>query len=73
MDVLTKRIVDLTKGKSENGKNEKGKSEKRLIGESFDWDEESVSSKDEGITKIRSFMAIAEDEPYVGKTDARSG
>ncbi|GJT83577.1 hypothetical protein Tco_1057919 [Tanacetum coccineum] len=73
MAVLTKRIDDLTKGKSEKGKNEKGKSEKGLIAESFDWDEESVSSEDEGTTRIRAFMAIAEDEPSIGKADARSG
>ncbi|GJV60222.1 hypothetical protein Tco_1466322 [Tanacetum coccineum] len=73
MAILTKRIDDLTKGKSEKGKNEKGKSEKGLIAESFDWDEESVSSKDEGTTRIRAFMAIAEDEPSIGKADARSG
>nr|GEX01930.1 retrovirus-related Pol polyprotein from transposon TNT 1-94 [Tanacetum cinerariifolium] len=59
--------------KSKKGKNEKGKSEKGLITESFDWDEESVSSKDEGATWIRAFMAIAKDEPSVGKADARYG
>ncbi|GJX86158.1 retrovirus-related pol polyprotein from transposon TNT 1-94 [Tanacetum coccineum] len=73
MAVLTKRIDDMTKGKSEKGKKEKEKSEKGLIAESFDWDDESVSSDDEGSTKIRAFMAIAEDEPSVGKADARSG
>ncbi|GKA67851.1 retrovirus-related pol polyprotein from transposon TNT 1-94 [Tanacetum coccineum] len=73
MTVLTKRIDDLTKGKSKKGKNEKGSSEKGLIAESFDWDEESVSSKDKWTTKIRAFMAIAEDEPSVGKADARYG
>ncbi|GJT21638.1 retrovirus-related pol polyprotein from transposon TNT 1-94 [Tanacetum coccineum] len=73
MTVLTKRIDDLTKGKSEKGKNEKGKSDKGLIAESFNWDEESVSSEDEGTTKIKAFMAIAEDEPFVGKANARSG
>ncbi|GJV55930.1 hypothetical protein Tco_1456935 [Tanacetum coccineum] len=73
MVVLTKRIDDLTKGKSEKGKNEKGKGEKGLIAKSFNLDEESVSSEDEGTTKIRAFMAIAKDEPYVGKADARSG
>ncbi|GJZ62277.1 retrovirus-related pol polyprotein from transposon TNT 1-94 [Tanacetum coccineum] len=73
MVVLNKRIDDLTKGKSEKGKNEKGKSEKGLIAESFDWDEESVSSEDEGTTKIRAFMEIAEDELSIGKADARSG
>ncbi|GKE88347.1 hypothetical protein Tco_1565822, partial [Tanacetum coccineum] len=39
MTVLTKRIDDLTKGKSKKGKNEKGKSDKGLIDELFDWDE----------------------------------
>ncbi|GKD50368.1 retrovirus-related pol polyprotein from transposon TNT 1-94, partial [Tanacetum coccineum] len=64
---------DLTRGKSEKGKNEKGKSEKGLIAESFDWDEESMSSEDEGTTRISAFIAIAEDEPLVGKADARYG
>ncbi|GJS55875.1 retrovirus-related pol polyprotein from transposon TNT 1-94 [Tanacetum coccineum] len=67
------KINDLTKGKSEKGKSDKEKSEKGLIAESFDWDEESVSSEDEGTTRITAFMAIAEDEPYVGKANARSG
>ncbi|GKE05354.1 hypothetical protein Tco_1397372 [Tanacetum coccineum] len=58
--------------KGEKGKNQKRKSEKGLIAELFDWDDEHVSSEDEGITKIRAFMAIAEDEPSVGKADARS-
>ncbi|GKA20529.1 putative RNA-directed DNA polymerase [Tanacetum coccineum] len=53
MVVLTKRIDDMTKEKSEKGKKEK---------------EKNV----EGSTKIRAFMAIAEDEPLVGKADARS-
>ncbi|GKC86188.1 hypothetical protein Tco_1141905, partial [Tanacetum coccineum] len=61
--------------RSERGKSEsdKGKSEKGLIVESFDWDEESVSLEDEGTTRIRAFMAIAEDERSVRKADARSG
>ncbi|GJV86461.1 retrovirus-related pol polyprotein from transposon TNT 1-94 [Tanacetum coccineum] len=41
------------------GKNEKGKGDK--------------GKKDEGTTKFKAFMAIAEDEPSVGKGDARSG
>nr|GEV16012.1 hypothetical protein [Tanacetum cinerariifolium] len=49
----------------------KGKSEKRLVAESYDWDE-AVSSKDEGITRVKAFMAIAEDELSVENTDARS-
>ncbi|GJS50923.1 retrovirus-related pol polyprotein from transposon TNT 1-94 [Tanacetum coccineum] len=36
-------------------------------------DEKSVSSEDEGTTRIRAFIAIAEDEPSIGKADARSG
>nr|GEY83304.1 hypothetical protein [Tanacetum cinerariifolium] len=50
----------------------KNKSEKVLIAESFDWDEESLSSEDEGVTRVKAFMAIAKDELVVGKTDARS-
>ncbi|GJR53913.1 retrovirus-related pol polyprotein from transposon TNT 1-94 [Tanacetum coccineum] len=73
MAVLTKRIDDMTKGKSEKGKKDKEKSEKGLLAKSFDWDDESISLDDEGSTKIRVFMAIAEDEPLVGKADARSG
>nr|GEW82931.1 retrovirus-related Pol polyprotein from transposon TNT 1-94 [Tanacetum cinerariifolium] len=73
MSILTKRINDMTKGKSEKGKKDKEKSEKGLLAESFDWDDESVSLDDEGSTKIRAFMAIVEDEPSVGKADARSG
>ncbi|GJT67303.1 hypothetical protein Tco_1018783 [Tanacetum coccineum] len=48
--ILTKNIDSLSKGKSEKG----------LVAESFDWDEESVSSKDERVTKVKAFMAIAE-------------
>ncbi|GKA98656.1 hypothetical protein Tco_0826593, partial [Tanacetum coccineum] len=73
MVVLTKRIDDLKNGKSKKGNNEKGSSKKGLIDESFDWDKEFVSSEDEGTTKIKEFMAIAKDEPSVGKADARSG
>ncbi|GJU83151.1 uncharacterized mitochondrial protein-like protein [Tanacetum coccineum] len=49
------------------------KSEKGLVAESFDWDEESVLSEDEGTTKIKAFMAIAKEESFVRKADARSG
>nr|GEU79076.1 retrovirus-related Pol polyprotein from transposon TNT 1-94 [Tanacetum cinerariifolium] len=73
MVVLTKRIDDMTKGKSEKGKTNKEKSENSLLAESFDWDDESVSSDDEESIKIRAFMAITEDEPSVGKDNARSG
>nr|GFD26678.1 hypothetical protein [Tanacetum cinerariifolium] len=59
-------------GRSKKGKKDKEKSEKGLLAESFDWDDESVSLDEEGSTKIRAFMAIVEDEPSVGITDARS-
>ncbi|GKB25478.1 hypothetical protein Tco_0864879 [Tanacetum coccineum] len=36
-------------------------------------DDESLSSDDEETTRVRAFIAIAEDEPAVGKGDARSG
>ncbi|GJT63321.1 retrovirus-related pol polyprotein from transposon TNT 1-94 [Tanacetum coccineum] len=60
--ILTKKIDVMSKGKSEKG----------LVAESFDWDEESVSSKDEGVTKVNVYMDIDENEPSVGKGDARS-
>nr|GEY81568.1 hypothetical protein [Tanacetum cinerariifolium] len=71
--LLANQKSDITKGKSEKGKKDKEKSEKGLLAESFDWDDESVSLDDERSTKIRAFMAIVEDEPSVGKADARSG
>ncbi|GJW31991.1 hypothetical protein Tco_0052023 [Tanacetum coccineum] len=43
------------------------KVKKRLFTESFNLDE------DEGVTRVKAFMAIVEDEPSVGKADARSG
>nr|GEU85740.1 hypothetical protein [Tanacetum cinerariifolium] len=61
--ILTKKIDVMFKNKSEKG----------LVAESFDWDEESLSSEDEGVTKIKAFMAIAKDEPAIGKADARFG
>ncbi|GJX73976.1 retrovirus-related pol polyprotein from transposon TNT 1-94 [Tanacetum coccineum] len=59
---FTKKIDSLSKGKSEKG----------LVAESFNWDEESVSSEDEGVTKVKAFMAIAEEELSIRKNDARS-
>ncbi|GJW75061.1 hypothetical protein Tco_0134431 [Tanacetum coccineum] len=49
-----------------------GKIKKGLVAESFDWDEEFVSLRDKRTTKIKAFMAIAEEEPYVGKANTRS-
>ncbi|GJT39132.1 hypothetical protein Tco_0938997 [Tanacetum coccineum] len=50
----------------------RNKSDTGLVLESFDWVEESLSSKDEGVTRVKEFMTIAEDEPAVGKNDAIS-
>ncbi|GJW25251.1 hypothetical protein Tco_0039062 [Tanacetum coccineum] len=68
-----RKAIDKTKETGFAWKNNKGMSEKGLIVESFDWDKESVSLEDEGTTRIRAFIAIAKDEPSVGKADARSG
>ncbi|GJT93045.1 hypothetical protein Tco_1081890 [Tanacetum coccineum] len=51
----------------------RGKSEKGLVAESFEWDEESVSSDDEGVTTFKALMAITDEELSVGRADARSG
>ncbi|GJR78134.1 hypothetical protein Tco_0148919 [Tanacetum coccineum] len=40
-----------------------GAKDKGLVVESFDWDEESLFYRDEGLTTIKAFMAIVEDEP----------
>ncbi|GJT77273.1 hypothetical protein Tco_1043998 [Tanacetum coccineum] len=61
---------DSTKDQEELVAVSKNKSEKGLVAESF---EESLSLEDEGITKVKAFMAIVKDEPVVGKSDARSG
>nr|GEU80919.1 retrovirus-related Pol polyprotein from transposon TNT 1-94 [Tanacetum cinerariifolium] len=51
----------------------KGKSEKGLVAGSFNWDEKSISSKDEGVTRVKAFLAIVEDVPSVRKANARLG
>nr|GEW21710.1 hypothetical protein [Tanacetum cinerariifolium] len=45
-------------------------SEKRLVAELFDWDEESLSSEDGVVTRVKAFMAIVKDELAVGKSNA---
>ncbi|GJS78567.1 putative ribonuclease H-like domain-containing protein [Tanacetum coccineum] len=49
------------------------KKNKGLVVESFDWDDESLSSRDYELTTGKAFMAISEDESSVGRSDARSG
>nr|GEU62600.1 hypothetical protein [Tanacetum cinerariifolium] len=61
--VLTKKIDVMNKGKSEKG----------LVAKSFDWDDESVSFNDEGVTTFKALMAVADEELSVGRTDPRSG
>nr|GEV40875.1 retrovirus-related Pol polyprotein from transposon TNT 1-94 [Tanacetum cinerariifolium] len=60
--VLTKKIDAMNKGNSEKG----------LVAKSFDWDEESLSSDDEGVTTFKALMAIDDEEISVGRVDARS-
>ncbi|GJW69674.1 retrovirus-related pol polyprotein from transposon TNT 1-94 [Tanacetum coccineum] len=61
--VLTQRIDAMSNGNSEKG----------LVAKSYDWDDESVSSDEEGVITVKAFMAIADEELPVGRTDARSG
>nr|GEV26755.1 peroxidase 64 [Tanacetum cinerariifolium] len=51
----------------------KQKNDSGLVAKSFDWNEESLSLTDEGTTRVKAFMSIAEDEPAVEKTDAILG
>ncbi|GJR86062.1 hypothetical protein Tco_0210073 [Tanacetum coccineum] len=47
---------------------------KGLIVETYDWDEEEVSSDDNEVTKLKSLMALADEERVsVGKVSARNG
>ncbi|GJY01402.1 retrovirus-related pol polyprotein from transposon TNT 1-94 [Tanacetum coccineum] len=53
---------------SSSGKN------KCLIAESYDWDEEEVSSDDNDVTEVKALMALADEERiYVGKESVRNG
>ncbi|GJY63242.1 retrovirus-related pol polyprotein from transposon TNT 1-94 [Tanacetum coccineum] len=53
---------------SSSGKN------KGLIAESYDWDEEEVSSDDNDVTEVKALMALADEERVsVGKESARNG
>nr|GEZ69947.1 hypothetical protein [Tanacetum cinerariifolium] len=62
--LLTQKITSSSsKQKNDNG----------LVAESYDWDDESLSFVDEGITMVKTFMAIAEDESSVKKSDDTSG
>nr|GEU53462.1 retrovirus-related Pol polyprotein from transposon TNT 1-94 [Tanacetum cinerariifolium] len=57
--ILTKKIDAMSKRKSEKG----------LVAESFDWDDKSQSFKDEGVTRVKAFTTIIEDETAVGKAN----
>nr|GEX82833.1 hypothetical protein [Tanacetum cinerariifolium] len=61
--LLTKKIDVVSNNKSEKG----------LVSESFDCDEESPSFEDKGVTRVKTFLAIAKDEPVMQKVDSRSG
>ncbi|GKB72069.1 retrovirus-related pol polyprotein from transposon TNT 1-94, partial [Tanacetum coccineum] len=67
MVVLSQRIDELTKGKNDKGNGDKGRSDKGLIADSFDWDNEFVSSKDEGTTKFsKATCAIQRKRVIIG-------
>ncbi|GJW94726.1 hypothetical protein Tco_0174398 [Tanacetum coccineum] len=46
--------------------------EKRLVAETFDWDEEEASD-DEEVTQVKVLMALADNELTVGKSHTRNG
>ncbi|GJR37788.1 retrovirus-related pol polyprotein from transposon TNT 1-94 [Tanacetum coccineum] len=47
---------------------------KGLIAESYDWDEEEVSSDDNDVTEVKALMALADEERVsAGKESARNG
>nr|GEV46297.1 hypothetical protein [Tanacetum cinerariifolium] len=50
----------------------KGKSKKGLVAKSFDWDEESVSFDDEGVTTFKALMVVADEELSVRRAHDRS-
>ncbi|GJS51521.1 putative reverse transcriptase domain-containing protein [Tanacetum coccineum] len=53
---------------SSSGKN------KGLIAESYDWDEEEVSSDENEVTEVKALMALADEERiYVGKESSKNG
>ncbi|GJX49465.1 hypothetical protein Tco_0276310 [Tanacetum coccineum] len=60
--LLTQKIVSSSKQKNDKG----------LVDETYDWDDESLSSGDERTTTVKAFMAIIEDEPFVGKSHVKS-
>ncbi|GJU02644.1 hypothetical protein Tco_1112982 [Tanacetum coccineum] len=45
---------------------------KGLVAETFDWDKEEVSDKEE-VTQVKVLMALVDDELTVGKSHARNG
>ncbi|GJZ39853.1 hypothetical protein Tco_0586416 [Tanacetum coccineum] len=44
----------------------------RLVAESYDWDEESMSTDDEGVTTFKALMVIADEELSIKRVDASS-
>ncbi|GJV56911.1 hypothetical protein Tco_1457916 [Tanacetum coccineum] len=48
--------------------------DKGLVAETYDWDEEEVSSDEEELVEVKSFMALAEEERApISKDEARNG
>ncbi|GJU39952.1 hypothetical protein Tco_1192909 [Tanacetum coccineum] len=51
-----------------------GKKNKGLIAETYDWDDEEVSSDENEVTKVKALMALTDEERVsVGKESARNG
>nr|GEY79691.1 hypothetical protein [Tanacetum cinerariifolium] len=64
-------LLEASPSSSQNPKTFQPKN-KGLVAETFDWDEEEVSNKDE-VTHVKVLMALADDELTVEKNHARNG
>ncbi|GJV22203.1 hypothetical protein Tco_1371223 [Tanacetum coccineum] len=64
-------LLEASPSSSQNPKTFQPKN-KGLVAETFDWDEEEVSDKEE-VTQVKVLMALADDELTVGKSHARNG
>ncbi|GKC93890.1 hypothetical protein Tco_1159332, partial [Tanacetum coccineum] len=64
----------LAKSKSLSASISNSRQDKGLVAETYDWDEEEVSSDEEELVEVKSFMALAEEERApISKDEARNG
>ncbi|GKE39014.1 retrovirus-related pol polyprotein from transposon TNT 1-94 [Tanacetum coccineum] len=59
---------------SSEHKPEPRQKQRSLIAETYDWDEEEMSSNDNEVTEVKAFMALADEERVsIGKESAKNG